>query len=209
MQTWSVTIWLIVINVAVFVLGAIGFGFLEQAGVFSAAALFAGEFWRLITFQFLHANIQHLFFNMLALYMFGPLVEQYLGARRYLAFYLLCGMAGAGMYLVLLMLGLLHDGIQTPLVGASAGIFGVLVAASRIAPDTTVMLLFPPIPMKLKTLAWVFIGWAAFTILRHGGNAGGEAAHLGGAALGFALISNPQWLNFAGFNSRGRRGSGW
>jgi membrane associated rhomboid family serine protease len=196
MQMWSVTTWLIVINVAVFVLDGVSGSLLTDWGFFSAVtAIYNLQVWRFITYQFLHAGFTHIFFNMLALYFFGPLIEGYLGSRRYLAFYLLCGIAGAVMYVILWQLGLLHYGARTPLVGASASIFGVLIAAARVAPDTTVMLMFPPIPIKLKVLAWIMIGIAVYTIFANGANAGGEAAHLGGAALGAFLIWRPQVLN--------------
>ena len=146
-----------------------------------------------ITFQFLHANPTHIFFNMLSLYFFGPMMEAYLGPRRYLAYYLICGIAGSVSFMLLTYLGVIAGGY---LVGASAGIFGILIGAARIAPDARVMLMFPPIPMKLKTMAWVFIGIAAFTIITSGQNAGGEAAHLGGAMVGFVLIRNERLLDF-------------
>lgn len=214
-QRRSIVFWLITINIGVFVLDAIlaraigpvgmetefgvmPMGPLEVLGYFSAqTAVYHFQIWRFVTFQFLHAGIGHIFFNMLALYFFGPMIEAYLGSRRFLGFYLLCGMAGATLYIVLLAMHILISAPWVPLVGASAGIFGILIAAARIAPNTTVMLLFPPIPMRLKTLAWIFVGIAAFTIFSAGHNAGGEAAHLGGAALGFLLIRNPRWLNFA------------
>jgi membrane associated rhomboid family serine protease len=123
------------------------------------------------------------------------MIEQYLGRGRYLAFYLACGIAGAVAYLVLWFFGILVNHPATPLVGASAGIFGVLIAAAHVAPNATVMLMFPPIPMKLKVFALVMIGIGLFMIFTGGRNAGGEAAHLGGAALGALLIRNPRWLN--------------
>lgn len=216
MRMWSITTWLIVINVAVYVLNSFtrsdvnfGLGWLYIWGYFSATRLIHLQVWRLITFQFLHASPEHLIFNMIALYFFGPIVEGYLGWRRYLAFYLLCGMAGAAMYMLLLGLGVLHDGPATPLIGASAGIFGILVAGAKVAPNATVMLLFPPIPLRLKVMAMVMLGVALFMVFTNGANAGGEAAHLGGAALGALLIWQPQLLNFVelGPNRRGRRRS--
>ena len=207
MRMWSITTWLIAINVVVFVLDSISTEYLRAWGFFSATtAIYHLQVWRFITFQFLHEGIGHLFFNMLSLYFFGPMIEGYLGSRRYLAFYLLCGIAGAAMYLLLWVLGFLPYGPNTSLIGASAGIFGVLIAAARIAPDTTVMLMFPPIPMKLKVLAWILIGIAAYQILNAGPNAGGEAAHLGGAALGAFLIWRPELLNvFESFPPRRRK----
>ncbi|MDB5290862.1 MAG: rhomboid family protein [Phycisphaerales bacterium] len=201
---WSVTIWLIVINCAVFLLERIN-PWVGYLGYFSAdTAISQMQVWRFITFQFLHASPNHLIFNMIALYFFGPLVEGYLGSRRYLAFYLLCGIAGAVMYLLLLTLHVLIADPSTPLVGASAGIFGILIAAAtRVAPDARVMLLFPPIPMQLRTLAWVMVGIAVATVFFNARNAGGEAAHLGGAVVGYLLIQRPQVLNV--FASRPKR----
>jgi membrane associated rhomboid family serine protease len=225
MRMWSVSTWLIVINVAVFVADivfvvrtsdgfVIGRPFLW--GHFSAAtALYDLQLWRFITFQFLHADVAHLFFNMLSLYFFGGFIEQYLGSRRFLAFYLLCGVAGAVAYLLLWKMGVLISHPIVPMVGASAGIFGVLFAAAQVAPNTRVMLMFPPIPMRLRTLAWILIGIAVLTIVNSarrgggGGNAGGEAAHLGGAALGALLIRYPQALAVFDLPFKRRRRERW
>jgi membrane associated rhomboid family serine protease len=167
------------------------------------------EFWRLIGFQFLHASLPHLLFNMLGLYFFGGMVEEYLGSKRYLAFYLLCGIFGALMYLLLNILGwtavllvdedvkipgLLFTSSFTPLVGASAGIFGVLMAGAFIAPRELVYI-FGLIPMRLQTLAFVLVGIAFYTVLTGGNNAGGEAGHLGGAIAGFYFIRRPHLLH--------------
>jgi membrane associated rhomboid family serine protease len=159
---------------------------LEGLGHFSAAtAIWGGQVWRFLTFQFLHANLQHLLFNMLGLYFFGQMMETYLGRERFLGFYLTCGVAGAVLYLALWGLGILVGSAWVPLVGASAGIFGILAAAARVAPNATVMLIFPPMPVQLRTWAMILLGLAAATILFAGPNAGGEAAHLGGALLGY------------------------
>ena len=211
--TAPVTAWLIVINVAVYLLDVLlpqyivtfpdghitqQTGLLKLWGHFSAATtVFGFQFWRLLTFQFLHGDLTHLLFNMIALYFFGPMVESYLGSARYLRYYLISGVGGAVMYLVLFTTGVLGGTSAgwwwmpqawAPLVGASAGIFGVLVCAALVAPDTTIMLLFPPVPMRLRTMAWVFIVIAVYTVLTRGRNAGGEAAHLGGAIVGYALL---------------------
>lgn len=205
----SVNGWLIIVNVAVFLLDMLTQGYVqddvgriyrvrpvEALGYFSKTmAIDHLQLWRFVSFQFLHANLGHIFANMLSLYLFGPIVENYLGRRRYLGFYLLCGCSGAFAYLLLLMIGVLH-GANVPLVGASAGIFGVLVAGAILAPDVTIMLLFPPIPMRLKYMALILVAWAAYTAFTNGSNAGGQAAHLGGAFLGFLLIRYPHSLDF-------------
>ncbi len=161
------------------------------------------EVWRLVTFQFLHASMTHIFFNMLGLWIFGGIVEQYLGSSRYLAFYLVCGICGGLLYLLLNLLGVAHIplpgslkvGLSTPLVGASAGVFGVIIACAYIAPNTVVRLLFPPIPMKMKTFAYGYLLIAAANLLViKGANQGGDAAHVGGALGGYFFIRRPHLL---------------
>jgi membrane associated rhomboid family serine protease len=209
----SYTLWIIAACVAVFVLDfvlkwyfQIGYvmhvegwepmimGPFEFWGHFSQYfAIERLQVWRFVTFQFLHGNLHHLVFNMLALYFFGPLVEAYLRGRQFLVYYLACGVGGAVFYLVLLMLGYRIGTATVPLVGASAGIFGILVAAALIAPHAMVYL-FGIVPLRLVTLAYFFIIYAVLQVLFLGANAGGEAAHLGGAAAGVLLMRKTNWL---------------
>jgi len=202
MRAWSVTTWLIVLNVGIFVLDSIlmragGDPPLAQWGYFSRAmAIDDLELWRFVTCQFVHIDVWHLVVNMLSLYFFGPMVEAYLRGGRYVAFYLLCGAAGAGLYLLLSTTNILVNNPFVPLVGASGAIFGILMAGAHIAPHTTVMLLFPPMPVQLRVLAYALVGIGALVVIRHGPNAGGQAAHLGGAILGFILIRNTRWLRW-------------
>lgn len=175
-----------------------------------------GQIWRLIGFQFLHADMTHLLFNMVALFFFGPLVERFLGGKRYLAFYLLCGVFGSLLYLFLNMAGwvwidqlgwpplggLLFNATGVPLIGASAGVFGVIVGGAILHPNVRVLLMFI-IPMKLGTLAIVLIAMSVVFILFGLENAGGEAAHLGGALAGWYFIRRPEQLHGL-FNFFGR-----
>ncbi|MEE2681235.1 MAG: rhomboid family intramembrane serine protease [Planctomycetota bacterium] len=173
--------------------------------------MIGGQVWRFITFQFLHADFTHLLVNMFGLWIFGPLVEQYLGRKRFLAFYLLCGICGALFYLLLNAAGaalaifgmdsvpfLLVNNTHQPLIGASAGVFGVLLAGAYLSPNSTVLLFFL-IPMRLVTLCYGLIGFSIFVLLFQsndiGSNAGGEAAHLGGAIAGFYFIRRPHHLH--------------
>lgn len=162
------------------------------------------EVWRLLSFQFLHSpdTIWHLFFNMFGLFIFGPMVEETLGRRKYLAFYLVCGIMGGVMYVFLNLLGMagiplpgvLETPPNTPLVGASAGVFGVIMACAHIAPNTVIQLIFPPIPVKMKWLAYGYVGLSLFNLLTSGQNAGGDAAHVGGAIAGYFFIRNSHHL---------------
>jgi hypothetical protein len=145
------------------------------------------------------------------------MVERYLGGKRYLAFYLLCGIFGALMFLLLNLGGwiiasfagswaavpqFLFPDIGAPLIGASAGVFGVILAGAYLAPNETVYLFFV-LPMRLRTLAYGLVAIALFTIFTAGNNAGGEAAHLGGAVAGFFFIRRPHHLH-GFFNILGR-----
>lgn len=169
------------------------------------------EFWRFIGFQFLHAGIWHLAFNMIGLWFFGPIVERTLGGKRFLAFYLLCGIFGALMYLLLNAAGsalimffgahaadwapfVLFNDPATPLVGASAGVFGILMAGAYLVPHATV-LVYGVLPMRLDTMAYVLVVIALLGVFFRWDNAGGEAAHLGGAIAGYYFIRHPHHLH--------------
>lgn len=141
--------------------------------------------WQLVSYSFLHGGYAHLFFNMFALYMFGPELERLLGARRFFTYYIVCVIGAAvAQLLVLRMLG----NPPTPTVGASGGIFGLLLAFGLAFPRRRLMLLFPPIPMP----AWLFVTLYGLLELYLGvwGHDSSVAhfAHLGGMVGGFALI---------------------
>src|SRR5204863_3645047 len=135
----------------------------------------------------------HLLFNMLALWYFGQVVEAMFGKARYIVFYLVCGIGGVLGYLVLWRVGLVINSGDVQLVGASGAILGVLIAAARCAPHLSVRFMFMW-RMSIRTLVWIVLGLAVLYILGKGENAGGEAAHLGGAAMGAILVSNKHWL---------------
>ncbi len=208
---WSITIWLIVINIAIHLLAVVVFaptsnhpnGLLYGLGQLTIFDAFQRlEVWRLVTFQFLHDpnSLMHVGFNMFGLWIFGPMVEDYLGRKKYLAFYLMCGLSGGMLFAILNVLGrytplnLLSDGFHTPLIGASAGVFGVIMACAYVSPTTVIRLLFPPISLKMRTLAYGYVGLAAFNLLIGTHNAGGEAAHIGGAIAGYFFIRNSHLL---------------
>jgi membrane associated rhomboid family serine protease len=142
--------------------------------------------WQLISYGFLHGGIVHLLFNMFGLWMFGVPLEQLWGSRRFLQYYLVC-VVGAGL-VQLLVVSSMEEGGFFPTVGASGGVLGILLAFAMMYPNRTIMLLFPPIPMKAKyfvILFGAFSLWAGVT-----GTQAGVAhfAHLGGMLFGFLLI---------------------
>jgi len=134
------------------------------------------EPWQLVSYAFLHANFAHIGLNMLALYMFGRDVERTLGPKHYLLLYFAAVVSAASVQLIVAT-------AQTepyPTIGASGGIFGVLLAYGVLYPHRIVMLLFPPIPMP----AWLFVVFFGVIELGNGilGTEAGVAhfAHLGG-----------------------------
>lgn len=200
-----VTKWLVIVNLVVFVLTLLGRGdgyensMLEVWGMFNVErGLLGFELWRIVTFQFLHADFGHLFGNMLGIFFFGRLLERWWGSGAYLGYYLLCGVAGA-LFLTLLIYVpwlLPEDVVGTYLLGASAGVFGVLIGVAILNPEGIVYLFFV-LPMKMRTFAIGFLCYEVFIILTNGQNAGGSAGHLGGVILGVILVKKHRW--FRGF----------
>ena len=204
-QLTPVVKWLLIINVGVYFLDHLilplvfdlpkGFFLLEDWGAYSIrSAMMELHVWEFVTFQFLHASLGHILFNSISMYFFGPWMERWWGARKFLLFYLACGAAGAAFFTLLALLGIVPGGLDSPLVGASAGIYGILIGVAVIAPDLRVALLFPPIVLSMRQLAIALMVISAGKILLAlGGNEGGEAGHLGGALLGYLLMRRP-WL---------------
>jgi membrane associated rhomboid family serine protease len=144
--------------------------------------------WQLVTYGFMHGNFPHLLFNMLALYMFGAPLEYTWGNRRFLTYFMVC-LVGAGvLQLAVSWWTMSNGGPAYPTVGASGGVFGLLLAYGMLFPNQRVMLLFPPIPMKARTLVVVY--GAIELMLGFTGWQPGVAhfAHLGGMLFGWLLI---------------------
>jgi membrane associated rhomboid family serine protease len=141
--------------------------------------------WQLVTYGFLHGSLTHIFFNMLALYMFGSDIERLFGSRFFLQYYFACLITGAAAHLVATAW---MGAPPAPTVGASGAMFGLLLAFGWYFPQRRVMLLFPPIPMPAR----VFVALYGAVELGLGvtGSASGVAhfAHLGGMLGGFFMI---------------------
>ncbi len=149
------------------------------------------KLYQVVTYMFLHGGLSHLFFNMFALWMFGRTLESVLGSKRFLIYYMACGV-GAG----LLQLGI---GLVAPYyltVGASGAVFGLLLAFGVLFPNATIMLLIPPIPIKAK---WFVIIYGLLELFlgmgRFAGDNVAHFAHLGGMVWGFILL---QYWKFKG-----------
>ncbi len=152
--------------------------------------------WQVVSYAFLHGSIEHLFFNMLGLWMFGAELERLWGTRRFIQFFAASVLVAA---LAQLMLAAVL-GLRSPTVGASGGLFGLLLAFGMLFPNRIIMPLFPPIPMKARTFVVVF--GALELALGFYSPAGGVAhfAHLGGMAGGWLVIR--YWRGLPPFGRR-------
>ena len=169
-----------------------GFGAVYKEGlkwIMMPASLptLAKQPWSIFTYFFLHEGLFHILFNLLLLYYFGLLIHQYLGSRKLTNLYILGGVFGAGFYVLMYNIAPYFSGaVDTSfMLGASAGVFAVVVGAATLAPQTTfVLLLFGPVKIVYIAAFYVLLSFANSI----GENAGGEIAHLGGAMLGFGYI---------------------
>ena len=189
---------LLIINAAIFVLTfmspQINELFVRLFSVFPASPAMSLQVWRWITYQFLHDGFFHLFFNMLILYFFGPMLERMWGSKRFLIFYLTCGAMGGILYTVLARTGVLPVGY---LVGASGAIYGMLAAGAILFPNLKVLVAFI-IPVPLCVLAPIMAAISFMIVVKGGGNAGGHAAHFAGMAAGAVYVMWKPWTRKLG-----------
>jgi membrane associated rhomboid family serine protease len=140
--------------------------------------------WQPVTYAFVHGGLTHLLFNMFALYMFGSDLERVWGQRRYLTYYGVCVLAAAATQLVFSA----ATGSDNPTVGASGGVFGLLLAFAMVFPRRTIMPLFPPIPMRAPVFVAVYGALELFFGVTGTLQGVAHFAHLGGLAGGFLLM---------------------
>jgi len=189
-RMYALTPWvrrLLVANLIVFLFQATLFTSRAFTDNFGFVPLYALQHpWTFITYMFLHGGALHLAFNLLALFLFGGPVEDRLGSRSFVWFYLLCGMGGAALSFLLIQL----VPIGVPIVGASGAIYGVMVAFAWHWPDAPIYMFPFPVPIPAKWL--VTFAFAVSLMLAlppfGGGNGVAHLAHLGGMVAGFLYL---------------------
>ena len=196
---------IIVINVLVWIMCYLNKGFMyETFSLFYPTSPFF-HWWQPVTHMFMHGGFWHLFFNMYTLYMFGRVLEDRWGARKFLIFYFVTGLGAA----------LVHTGVEwiqmqswmsqvaegsmaaqtkihalkmTPTVGASGAIYGILMGFAMLYPDVRMGLVFPPVYMKAKWFVLIFGAIELLTGITGVGGGIAHFAHLGGLIFGYLLI---------------------
>lgn len=164
-------------------------------GLWPLNVLHAGPFgesnfhpWQIVSYAFLHGSLLHLALNMYALWLFGGPLEQRWGSQRFLIFFITC-VIGAGLaHLLVAELALGQGGASQPVIGASGGVFGLLLAFGMRYPNVELLLLIPPMPVKAK---WFVLGYGLIELLAGiTGTASGVAhsTHLGGMLSGYLLL---------------------
>ena len=196
---------LIIINIIVLVATMINENFMyENFSLFSFHSPFFKPY-QFITHMFMHGGIWHLFFNMYTLWIFGSILENVWGSKKFLLFYFVTGLGAALLHNLVLEIELstLQNAVQsgnmaaqtsimnilrTPTVGASGAIYGVLLGYGMLFPNNIISLIFPPIALKAK---WFVIIFGAIELLMGVTGTGSDVAHfahLGGMVFGFILI---------------------
>ncbi len=178
---------LVVVNVAIFLLESFltPMGRIQVDGFFglSARGISDGMVWQFVTHQFLHGSLFHVVVNMVGLWFAGRVMENLLGPWKFLAFYLVCGVVG-GIFQLVLAPG-------PVLIGASGAVCGVVAAFSALYPEmliTALLFFVLPIRMRAKWLGWLIVIVSVLLIRTGWGGNIGNAAHLGGALAGYALV---------------------
>jgi membrane associated rhomboid family serine protease len=180
---------LLIINVLVwlvcFVSGARGSYLIVNILGLHAVQMQGFYLFQLVTFMFTHVQFMHLFFNMFALFMFGPWIERTWGPKRFLTYYLITGI-GSGVVQLAVQFFL---GGMAVTIGASGAVFGLLLAFGMLFPNAPIYVMFVPIPIKAK---YMVIGYGVLELFLGVGQVAGDNvahfAHLGGMLFGIVLI---------------------
>ncbi len=193
---------LVFINIIMFIATMINQDFMiETFALFYPSSPFFHP-WQIITHMFMHGGFWHIFFNMYTLVMFGTVLERAIGSKKFAVFYFVTGLGAVFLHQgvqfmqihvmdqgnLQMYYSVVADILRTPTVGASGAIYGVLIGYALLYPESVLMLIFPPIPLKAKWMVLIFVAIELLTGVT--GTADGVAhfAHLGGMLFGWLLL---------------------
>ena len=193
-RVWSATIVILVINVLVFMAEYSGdrrtHRMFQEYGAVSLDGIRHGYVWQLITYQFMHGGLMHLLLNSIGLYLFGRHMEMMLGRNTFIKLYLLSGVAGGVLQLAL---ALFSPRFAGPMVGASAGICGLIAAFSLLNPNAIIYLFFF-VPLRAKYVLPLTIGLSVVMLIASTSDGVAHGAHLGGTLFGYAFL---RWFSMS------------
>jgi membrane associated rhomboid family serine protease len=187
---------LLIINAVFFVLDKLSDGSLTRLFALVNGGAYIWQIWRLVGYQFLHADVMHILLNMLGLYFLGNTLERHWSTKKFITFYLGCGVVGGLFFFLFTALNFIGPAI---LVGASGAVLGLLAACAILFPNFVIFLYFFPVPIRIAATILPII--YLMTILTGGPNSGGEAAHLGGMAAGAIYVLWPKYKSHFGFGA--------
>ncbi|MCQ2169866.1 MAG: rhomboid family intramembrane serine protease [Bacteroidales bacterium] len=180
---------IIIINIVVFAATWLGERLLNSDVMGRIFALYPIQshyfhWWQFITYMYMHGGFWHILFNMYTLYIFGCVVENIIGTKKFITFYTICGVGAAALHL--LVQSLTND--FAPTVGASGSIYGVLIAFAILFPESRLTLLFPPVTLSAKWMVIIFAVIELTTGITGAAANVAHFAHLGGMLIGWLLI---------------------
>ena len=190
-----VTKHLLIINIIMFIATQLNpvFMFKTFAMFYPASPLF--QPWQVVTHMFMHGNFMHIFFNMYSLFLFGSVMEQSIGPRKYVIFYFLCGLGAVALHtgVEAIQFASVNSVVQyeilsTPTVGASGAIYGLFVGYAMLYPNNIISLIFPPVSLKAKWMMLIFVTIELVIGIFQTNDGVAHFAHLGGVAMGVLLL---------------------
>jgi membrane associated rhomboid family serine protease len=181
---YNVTIILVVVNVLVWLLSLVARSVLYPFYLLPDAVLQAGAWWQVVTYMFIHANFQHILFNMLTLFVFGLPLEQKMGSNEFLLYYFVCGIgAGVGTVLIYSALGAGNVAV----IGASGALFSLMIAFAALFPDARIYLL-GFLPMRAPTAVALMAVLQVVMQLTLRGSGVAFLTHVAGILFGFLYV---------------------
>jgi len=181
---YNATIVLIVVNILVFLLNYVAPGKVIYLALFPAYVVQQGAWWQIVTYMFVHSGWSHIFFNMLALFLFGIQLEQRMGSTEFLLYYFVSGL-GAGI--VTLLVNNATGMGMVPVVGASGAIFGLLLAFASFFPDARIFF-FGILPLRAPVAVLIYAGIEIFSQVFNLQTGVAHLAHLSGLAFGYLYL---------------------
>ena len=196
---------LVIINVIIFIATLINDNFMTATfGLFYPTSPYF-HWWQPFTHMFMHGGFWHILFNMYTLYMFGCVVENIIGSKKFLIFYFVCGLGAAALQIFTQYIEMqsfmaaaangstaamssISQLKMTPTVGASGAIYGILIGYAMLFPDSKMTLLFPPITLSAKWMVVAFAVIELFTGVTGWASGVAHFAHLGGMLIGWLMI---------------------